>query len=121
MAYVPNAIDVVTNQAIEPVSVMTSQPDRLAVTAQLATPGLLVLSEINYPGWTAQVNGSPAPIVEVDGLLRGIALPGGSAQVEMIFQPGSLVAGGIMTMFGVVLWIVLIIWPAENGKRHDPA
>ncbi len=113
MAYVPNSIGVVANQAIEPVSIVTSQPDRLVVHADLTTPGLLVLSEINYPGWTAQVNGTPASIVEVDGLLRGIALPGGSAQVEMFFQPASLVVGGMMTMLGVVLWIALMIWPVR--------
>jgi uncharacterized membrane protein YfhO len=93
-----------------------SQPDRLVVDVNLTTPGLLVLSEINYPGWMTLVNGSPASIIEVNGLLRGIALPSGSAQVEMIFQPGSLAAGGIMTVLGVVFWLALMIWPVRRRE-----
>jgi len=53
---------------------VASQPDRLVVETGLTTPGLLVLSEVNYPGWTALVNGSPSPLVEANGLLRGVAL-----------------------------------------------
>lgn len=116
VAYVPTPIEVIENQAIEPISIALVQPDRLMVDADLTTPGLLVLSEINYPGWTALVNGSSTPIVEVDGLLRGMALPSGSAQVEMIFRPGSLTAGGLLTLLGVVLWFVLMIWPVRRRE-----
>jgi hypothetical protein len=115
-AYVPIPIDVIENQALEPVSIASSHPDRLVVDAALTTPGLLVLSEINYPGWTAVVNGSLTPIVEVNGLLRGVALPSGSAQVEMIFRPGSLTVGGLITLSGVVLWIVLRLWPKRSRE-----
>jgi uncharacterized membrane protein YfhO len=114
---------VVENQALEPVSIASSQPDRLVVDAALATPGLLVLSEVNYPGWTASVNGSPTPIVEVNGLLRGVALPSGSAQVELVFRSGSLTAGGLITLSGVVLWIVLMLWPnrSREAQRRSKA
>jgi hypothetical protein len=117
VAYVPQPIAVVTNQAIEPVSIAASQPDRLVAEAGLTTPGLLVLSEINYPGWMATVNGSPTSIVEVDGLLRGVALPGGPARVEMFFRPASLIVGGVLSALGVVLWILLMVWP---GRRRAP-
>jgi hypothetical protein len=116
VAYVPKSIDVVTNQAIEPASIVTSQPDRLVVDTDLTTPGLLVMSEVNYPGWTATVNGSPTPIMEVDGLLRGVALPGGSARVELYFRPGSLTTGGVITALGVVLCIVLIVVPVRRRE-----
>jgi hypothetical protein len=116
VAYVPTPIDVVTNQAIEPASIVTSQPNRLVVEADLVTPGLLVLSEVNYPGWRALVNGSPVSIVEVNGLLRGIVLPSGSARAEMVFQPGSLTAAGIMAVFGIVIWVALMIWPVGRNE-----
>jgi uncharacterized membrane protein YfhO len=78
-----------------------------------------VISEIKYPGWAALVNGSPTPLVEVDGLLRGVALPSGLAQIEMIFRPGSLAVGGVMTSIGVVLWIVFIIWPVRRREAKS--
>ncbi len=120
VAYVPTPIAVVTHQTVEPVSIVTTQPDRVVADVALSTPGLLVFSEVNYPGWTATVNGSMQPIVEVDGLLRGIALPGGSAHVEMNFQSGSLAVGGVMTTVGGVLWIALMIGPVRRRKADRP-
>ncbi len=120
VAYVPTPIAVVTHQTVEPVSIVTTQPDRVVADVALSTPGLLVFSEVNYPGWTATVNGSVQPIVEVDGLLRGIALPGGSAHVEMNFQSGSLAVGGVMTTVGGVLWIALMIGPVRRRKADRP-
>ena len=109
VAYVNNPIDVAPTQAVESVSIGDVQPDRLVADAALASPGLLVLSEINYPGWLAAVNGSPAPIIEVDGLLRGVALPAGAAHVEMVYQPVSLVVGGILSILGILGSLLLFI------------
>jgi hypothetical protein len=117
MAYVNSPIDVATNQTVEPVTIESRQPDRLVVAADLASPGLLVLSEVNYPGWVATVNGSPASIVEVDGVLRGMALPAGVAHVELLFRPMSLMAGSALTLLGGVIWFVLMFWPHRKSDR----
>jgi hypothetical protein len=121
VAYVPTPIDVATNQVFEPVSIAASQPDRLAVDADLATPGLLIFSEVNYPGWRAIVNEAPAPIVEVNGLLRGVVLPGGQAHVELTFQPVSLWVGLILSIVGVTACLLLMIWSRVRfvGKELD--
>jgi hypothetical protein len=107
LAYVPTPIAVESNQATESISIVAAQPDRLALEAVLTTPGLLVLSEVNYPGWTATVNGASVPIMEVNGLLRGVLLPAGQAHVEMIFQPVSLALGGVLTGVGILCALVL--------------
>jgi hypothetical protein len=121
MAYVPAPLDVVATQAVEPVSIETLQPDRLALMAELTSPGLLVLSEINYPAWTATLNGAPAPIVEVNGVLRGVALPAGAVRVEMTFQPISLLLGGGLAIAGVVLLLALLFLPLRRREETRPA
>lgn len=121
VAYVPAPIDVVANQAFEPVSIAASQPNRLVVDADLTTPGLLIFSEVNYPGWRATANGAPVPIVEVNGLLRGVVLPGGQAHVEMTFQPVLLWVGLILSIMGVAACLLLMIWSRVQliGKGLD--
>jgi hypothetical protein len=109
VAYVPAPIEVVASPAVEPVSVVAAQPDRVAVEAVLATPGLLVVSEVHYPGWTATVNGSPAPILEVDGLLRGVSLPAGPASVEMVFQPAAVRTGLTLAIVGSITCGLLML------------
>ena len=68
-ALTPTPIDVVTNQAVESVTVTRLEPNQLALDAELTAPGLLVLSEVNYPGWVATVNGVEQPVIEVTGWL----------------------------------------------------
>ena len=67
--------------------------DDLSLKAVLPTPGLLVLSEVDYPGWQAEVDGRPVPIVRADGILRAIPLDAGTHQVRFQFVPPGLQAG----------------------------
>jgi hypothetical protein len=68
-------------------------PNRVVVQATLDTPGLLVLSEIWYPGWQARDNGHPAPIVRTDAILRGVYLEAGTHTVEFLYRPWTVQAG----------------------------
>ena len=77
----------------------------IAVKVQAAGSGVLVLSELFYPGWEAQVNGKPARIDEVDGGLRGIPVPAGESRVMVDYVPQSVRLGGILSglTFGLTL------------------
>ncbi len=72
------------------VYVVDYQADRLDLTADLTTPGLLVVSEIDYPGWQAFVDGRPAPIIRADGIVRSLSLPAGFHRVQFSFTPPGL-------------------------------
>jgi len=57
------------------------ETDRIALQATADTAGLMVISEMYYPGWRATVNGKPTVILRVDGGLRGIAVPQGQSRI----------------------------------------
>jgi hypothetical protein len=82
-------------------------PNRIELTAP--GPGLLVLSELDYPGWQVSVNGEKAEIQSIMGLLRGVYLTGSENQVIFAFRPVSLYAGLILAATG---WILIFssIW-----------
>lgn len=52
--------------------------------------GLVVFSEIYYPGWTATIDGQPAEIGRADYVLRAMNIPAGKHEVVMTFQPESV-------------------------------
>jgi len=65
--------------------------------------GLLIVPDAFYPGWSAIVDGKPAPIVPVDSLFRGVFLPKGSHEVRFSYRPSSFhwgLALGAMGMLG---------------------
>ncbi|MEJ2210928.1 MAG: hypothetical protein P8129_18075 [Anaerolineae bacterium] len=70
-----------------PAEVVTYTPNRIVVKADLDRPGLLVLSEVWYPGWQARANGGEVPIERVAGALRGIPLDAGAWTVELRYNP----------------------------------
>jgi uncharacterized membrane protein YgdD (TMEM256/DUF423 family) len=68
-------------------------PNEMTVEVSAAADGLLVMSEVYYPGWQASVDGAPAALVRADGLLRGIPVPQGQHIVRMWYAPGSVGLG----------------------------
>ncbi|HJW83302.1 MAG TPA: hypothetical protein VJ754_03260, partial [Anaerolineae bacterium] len=103
----------VSDRAPEHIAVSASAATYLRLDADLSAPGLLVVSEVNYPGWNASVNGASAPVVEVNGLLRGVALSAGASRVEFDYRPVSLAIGGALTAAGALLGVGLVVF----GKR----
>lgn len=71
-------------------------------------PGVLVLSELYYPGWSVIVNGRPAEIVQVEGILRGVELGPGNHEVLFRFQPFSFYAGMVISfLFATIAFVYL--------------
>ena len=48
---------------------------------------LLIISEIFHPGWTALLDGEPAPLFPADVALLGLFVPAGEHRVELRFEP----------------------------------
>lgn len=66
------------------------KPNHLTYDVKSSTGGIVVFSEVYYPGWTATIDGNPAEVGRVDYVLRGIQMPAGSHKVEMMFYPKSV-------------------------------
>lgn len=104
------------------VAITDYQCNKVTLEAELQTPGLLVLADQFYPGWEARVNGSPRPIVCVNGALRGIFLPAGRHQVDFRFRPrpyfiGLWLAGGALLLMG--LWALGETFLTRRSGRED--
>lgn len=70
--------------------------------------GLLVMSDIYYPGWRARVDGTPQPIFEVNGMARGILLSPGAHEITMAFQPRSFRIGAVITGIALLCYVVML-------------
>ncbi len=83
--------------------------DEISVDAKLNTPGFLVMSEINYPGWEAYVNGKMTPLLTGNYLFRTVFLEPGKHHVRFVFSPFSLKAGTVVSFMSVVGIIVGLV------------
>ena len=76
-------------------------PNRIELQAE--GPGVLVLSEIAYPGWRVTVDGKAREVETTEGLLRAVRLEAGVHEVAFIYRPLSVYAGLGLWVLGMVL------------------
>lgn len=94
----------------EPVTTVKRTSTRIELQADLAAPGLLVISQAYYPGWQATVNGRRALLYQVDGLVIGVALPAGHSNVVLTYRPIPFLIGlgisGLTLLGGIAALLV---------------
>lgn len=98
------------------VAVTRHSPRRLSIDVTTTTPGLLVISEWAYPGWTATRNGVPIDLWTADYALQGIMLPAGRHQITLRYAPWDVPAGLVASL--VMLFLGVLI--AYRGRRWQP-
>jgi uncharacterized membrane protein YfhO len=72
-----------------------------------ASDGFLVMSDTFYPGWRADVDGKPLPVVRANFALRGICLPAGDHEVVFYFEPMTLRMGVMLSVAGLAVVIAI--------------
>ena len=75
----------------------------MVLEARARRPGMLVLSDVAYPGWKVTVDGDEQPIRRVDYLLRGVSVPAGTSRVEFSYEPASATAGAWLSGVALLL------------------
>jgi hypothetical protein len=100
------------------VTVVQHQPSMIALDVDAAAEGVLVLSEVYYPGWRALVDGREVRIYRVDYALRGVEVEAGPSRVELSFDPTTLKIGGILSAATLLAALAL----AARGwtRRRSP-
>jgi hypothetical protein len=71
--------------------------NEIEVEARVAAPCFLVLSELYYPDWKAEVDGAGVPVYRTDFLLRGLPLGPGTHKVRFFYESRSLRTGKLLT------------------------
>jgi hypothetical protein len=82
-------------------SITRFAPERISVAVESAVPGLLVLAEPWFPGWSALVNGAPAPCVPANAWMRAVPVPAGTSEVVLTFHSTYLVCGGLLSLLAL--------------------
>lgn len=72
------------------VTLTSYEPNELQYDVRSGKGGVVVFSEVYYPGWTATVDGTPAELGRVDYVLRAMNLTSGEHKVVLTFKPASI-------------------------------
>lgn len=90
------------------VEFLTYSPNQSTLKVNLAAPGLLVFSDIYYPGWAVYVDEAPQPLYAANLMMRGVYVPAGQHHVEFRYEPASFKLGLYITgITGLILTLSL--------------
>jgi hypothetical protein len=83
--------------------------NRIVVNCSLSAPGVLVLAESWYPGWSAKIDGlESVPVIPVNGWMRGVTVPAGTAKVTFEYVPTgwwwAVATSGFSSLAALFLW-----------------
>jgi hypothetical protein len=88
------------------------------VDAQCPARCLLVLSDLHFPGWRAEVDGETQEILRANGLYRGVVLSAGMHEVAFRFEPRwvpwGLAGLGIGLLACAAVWISAAAAPVRR-------
>ena len=91
------------------VNITSYEPNRLKYEVNTGKGGVLVFSEIYYPGWTVTVDDQPAELGRVNYILRAIHLQPGKHQVELAFFPKSVSVTETVAYIAFVLLLLIAV------------
>jgi hypothetical protein len=104
-----------TSPVLRPSERLAWTPNRIEVAAK--GEGWLILSEINYPGWSAFVDGNPTEIKTYNSILRAVHIPEGQHQIMFDFNPPSVYGGIVLAVLGWMVALVFFFFRGRIGRR----
>jgi hypothetical protein len=100
------------------------EPNALTYEVESEQGGVVVFSEIYYPGWQATIDGEKAEIARANYVLRAMEMPAGHHTLVMTFDPQTIhttehIAFGALALLALAVVAALIIYirGARRTKR----
>jgi len=84
------------------VSWVRRETDRIELAVDAKADSILVVTDTDYPGWVAEIDGVETPIYRANITFRAVAVPAGSHRIVMRFRPASARNGLLLTTLAMV-------------------
>ena len=110
----------VKQDCISVVKLTSYMSDRLTYDVNSSKGGVIVFSEVYYPGWTATVDGQPVELGRVNYLLRAVNVAPGKHKIELAFHPKSVTTTETIAYvaYAVLLLAILLLAYIEYRKKR---
>jgi hypothetical protein len=99
--------------------VLAHAPEHVVVRTDAARPALLVLADNLSAGWTATVDGRPAPVLRANVTLRGVVVPPGRHDVAFTYRTPGLRAGAALSAAAALLLAAGALGVALRARGGD--
>jgi hypothetical protein len=95
--------------------------NKVTVRFDAARPGVLVLNDLYFDGWKAQLDGRDTTIRPANVAFRAVAVPAGRHEVSFSYRPASLVVGFPVSALAVLGVIACGVVAVVRRRRRAAA
>lgn len=105
--------DMETTAEPTPVEISAYGSRRVDLRVEAERAGMVVLTDNDYPGWKAAVDGRESPIQRINGVARGVWVEAGGHEITFTYEPRGWTIGLILSALAALTCLTL----ALIGKR----
>jgi hypothetical protein len=95
-------------RAVESLFYRDLSVNQMQIEADLAAPGILLITDNYGLGWKAREAGGALEVEPVDGFLRGIVLPEGPHRFSLCYAPDSFRVGLWISLVSMMFYVVIL-------------
>ena len=107
----------VAQDTLSVVRIKSYEPNQVSYEVESDKGGIIVFSEIYYPGWTATVDGVEQELGRVDYVLRALQVKPGKHEVVLSFFPKTITRTETIAYVALAILLLLVIGLAVQGWR----
>ncbi|MBQ8457667.1 MAG: YfhO family protein [Prevotella sp.] len=109
--------EAVAQDTLSVVRIKSYEPNQMSYEVESDKGGVIVFSEIYYPGWTATVDGVEQELGRVDYVLRALQVKAGKHEVVLSFFPKTITRTETIAYVALAILLLLVIGLAVQGWR----
>jgi len=107
----------------ERVGILAYGPNEIVVEVEASAPGVLVLSEVFYPGWRAfEEGGGERAVQRANYAFRAVTVETGRARLRFVYAPTSFRLGAAVSSVTALALLVGLVWlclvSTQNKQEH---
>jgi hypothetical protein len=114
--------DAVDQDTLSMVSIKAYEPNQLTYEVNSGKGGVVVFSEIYYPGWKATVDGVEQELGRVDYVLRALQVKPGKHEVVLSFFPETIDRTETVAYVAyalLLLVVLLLVWRMVRKPKEE--
>lgn len=100
------------------VTLTAYEPNELHYDVESDKGGVVVFSEVYYPGWTATIDGQSAEVGRVNYVLRALKVPAGKHKVVFEFRPASVSTTNTLAYVAIFAILALFVAALVITFKH---
>ncbi len=106
--YKPSLPGSITADSMATATLTNYHPDKLSYEVDSKTGGIVVFSEIFYPGgWNAYIDGTLKEHYCANYILRGLTVPAGKHKIEFRFEPSAYYTGETISLMSSIILVLM--------------